>query len=229
ALANVDSVDITIHGRGGHGSRPHQAIDPVVAAAHLVVALQTVVSRRVDPLEPAVITVGSIHAGSKHNIISDRAKMQITVRSYTDDTRKVLLDGIRGVAVNTCRALGCAKEPDILIKEQEYTPATYNDPELADAAAEVFKQLLGPEKVILSKPVMGGEDFGRFPKHLGVPGLIFWLGSVNQGTFDTSCRPGGPPLPSLHSSKYYPDPEPTIRTGVKSMTSLALALLDAKN
>ena len=143
----------------------------MVAAAHVVVALQTIVSRRVDPLEPAVITVGAIHAGSKHNIISDRAKMQITVRSYTDDTRKVLLDGIREVAVNTCRALGCAKDPEVIIREQEYTPATYNDPELAVAAAGVFKQLLGSDNVILAKPVMGGEDFGRFPKHLGVPGL----------------------------------------------------------
>ncbi len=228
ALANVDSVDITIHGRGGHGSRPHQAIDPVVTAAYVIVALQTIVSRRVDPLESAVITVGSIHAGSKHNIISNEAKMQLTVRSYTDKTRRILLDGIRDITVKTCRAMGCTRDPDVIVREDEFTPSTYNDPGLAEAAAEVFREVLGPEFVLTTKPVMGGEDFGRFPKHLNVPGFIFWLGSVDRDVFEASRRPGGPPLPSLHSSRYYPDPKPTIETGVKSMTSVALSLLKRK-
>jgi hippurate hydrolase len=229
ALANVESVDITIHGRGGHGSRPHQAVDPVVAAAHVVVALQTIVSRRVDPLEPAVITVGSIHAGTKHNIIPGQARMQITVRSYTDETRRVLLRGIREVTLHTCRAMGCTKDPDVVIREHEFTPSTYNDPTLTEAGAEVFRQVLGPDSVIRAKPVMGGEDFGRFPKHLGVPGFIFWLGSVEKKRYEASLRPDGPPLPSLHSARYHPDPDPTIRTGVKCMSSLALSLLNAKD
>lgn len=227
ALANVDSVDVTIHGRGGHGSRPHQAIDPIIAAAHVTVALQTIVSRRLDPQEPGVITVGSIHAGSKHNIIPREARMQLTVRSYSPETRRLLLDGIRQVTINTCRALGCTKDPDVVVHEEEYTPSTYNDPDLSEAGAEVFRQLLGPDQVIHTKPVMGGEDFGRFPAHLNVPGFIFWLGSVRQEAFDAS-RSGGPPLPSLHSGMYYPDPEPTIKTGVKCMSSLALALLKEK-
>ena len=228
ALANVDSVDVTIYGRGGHGSRPHETIDPVLAAAQTIVALQSIVSRRVDPLEPAVITVGSVHAGSKHNIIPNEAKLQITVRSYTDETRRILLDGIRDVTVNTCRAMGCTKDPDVVIREHEFTPSTYNDPALTAAAAAVFGKVIGPDRVVERKPVMGGEDFGRYSKELGVPGFIFWLGSVSRDRFDKSQEPGGEPLPSLHSSKYYPDPEPTITTGVKCLTSLALSLLEQK-
>ncbi len=226
AMANVDSVDITIFGRGGHGSRPHQAIDPIVAAAQVIVSLQTIVSRRVDPLEPAVITVGSIHAGSKHNIIPNEAHMQITVRSYTEATRKTLLDGIRDITIHTCRAMGCVKDPEVVVRDAEFTPATYNDPALTEAAAQVFRKVLGPEQVLRGKPVMGGEDFGRFPKHLGVPGLMFSLGSVDQARYDASRGSGGEPLPSLHSRKYAPDDERTIATGVRAMASLALALLD---
>ncbi len=228
ALANVDSVDITIHGRGGHGSRPHEAIDPVLAAAQTIVALQSIVSRRVDPLETGVITVGSVHAGSKHNIISNEAKLQVTVRSYTDETRRILLDGIREVTVNTCRAMGCKKDPDVVTREEEYTPATYNDPALTEAGAKVFRAVLGDDRVIHQKPVMGGEDFGRYPSHLKVPGFIFWLGSVKQDVYNDSRRADGAPLPSLHSSKYAPDPNPTIKTGVKCMTSLALSLLEKR-
>lgn len=228
ALANVDSVDITIYGRGGHGSKPHEAIDPIMAAAQTVVALQTIVSRRVDPLESAVITVGSIHAGSKHNIIPDTAKLQITVRSYTAKTRRILLDGIRDITKATCRAMGCRRDPDVVIREEEYTPATYNDPALTKAAVNVLKEALGANRVQQQAPVMGGEDFGRFPHDAQVPGFIFWLGSVEGSRLGLSQRPGGDPLPSIHSSKYAPDPKPTIRTGVKAMTSIALSLLDER-
>lgn len=228
ALANVDSVDITIHGRGGHGSRPHETIDPVMMAAQTIVALQTIVSRRLDPTEPGVITVGSIHAGSKHNIISNEAKLQITVRSYSDETRALLLNGIREVTVNTCRALGAERDPDVFIREHEFTPSTYNDPELTAAGVAVFNQILGEDRVIERQAVMGGEDFSRYSRETGAPGFIFWLGSVPQARFDASLREGGEPLPSLHSSKYYPDPEPTIRTGVKAMTSLTLSLLEVR-
>jgi len=228
ALANVDSVDITIHGRGGHGSRPHEAIDPVVMASYVVVALQTIVSRDVNPSEPAVITVGSIHAGYKHNIISNEAKLQITVRSYSDETRKILLDGIRRVTINTCRALGAERDPDVSLRESEFTPSTYNDPALSEAAAHVFGQVIGDENVQRREAVMGGEDFSRYSRTLNAPGFIFWLGSVPQQRYDASLQPGGPPLPSLHSSKYYPDPKLTITTGVRCMTSLALSLLEKK-
>ncbi len=228
ALANVDSVDITIFGRGGHGSRPNEAVDPVVAAAQVVVSLQTIVSRRVDPKEPAVITVGSIHAGSKHNIISNEAKLQITVRSYTDETRRILLDGIRDVTRHTTRAMGCETDPIVSIREKEFTPATYNDPALAAAAAKVFERVVGKDNTVYREAVMGGEDFGRFPKQANAPGFIFWLGAVKYDLYEASQEPNGPPLPSLHSSKFAPDPKPTITTGVRGMTSLALSLLKTK-
>lgn len=224
ALANVDSVDITIHGQGGHGSRPEETVDAIVAAAHVITALQTIVSRRLAPQEPGVVTVGSIHAGSKHNIIPDDATLQLTVRSYGDATRKLLLDSIRQITRDTARALGCKREPTISLRDHEHTPSTYNDPAITHAAADVLRAALGAERVIEQKPVMGGEDFGRFPATAGVPGLIFWLGSVPRDRYD-AAQHGGPPLPSIHSSKYYPDPEPTIRTGVKSLTSIALSVL----
>jgi hippurate hydrolase len=228
ALANVDSVDITIYGRGGHGSRPHETVDPVITAAQVIVALQTIVSRRLDPIQPGVITVGSIHAGSKHNIIPNDAKLQITVRSYRDESRRLLLDGIRDVTLHTCRAMGCTRDPEISIKEDEYTPAAFNDPALAEAAAGVFERVLGAENVQETQPVMGGEDFGRYSGHLGVPGLLFWVGAVETGLYEASQRPGGPCLSPIHSSTFAPDPEPTIRTGVRCMTSLALSLLGSK-
>ncbi len=226
ALANVDSVDITVYGRGGHGSRPHEAVDPVSTAAQVVVALQTIVSRRLDPIDPGVITVGSVHAGSKHNIIPNEAHLQITVRSYTDEARKTLLDGIREVTVHTCRAMGCERDPDVTVLESDFTPATYNDPALAAHAGRVFTELLGPKNVTTVKAQMGGEDFGRFPKHLKVPGFIYWLGAVKQSTYDASLAPGGAPLPSIHSSKFAPDPEPTITTGVRSLSTLAISLFN---
>jgi hippurate hydrolase len=225
ASANVDSVDIVIHGRGGHGSRPHQTIDPVVAAAHVIVALQTIVARRIDPIEPGVISVGSVHAGSKHNIIADTATLQITVRSYTDETRKALLNGIRDVAVHTCRAMGCRRDPDVTLREDEFTPAGYNDPELTEACAKLFAGLLGEDNVVARKAQMGGEDFGVYAKTLNVPGFMFNLGSIPQARYDASLQPGAGPLPSLHSSTYYPDPEPTIRTGVRCLTAATLSLL----
>ncbi len=225
ALANVDSVDVTIHGRGGHGSRPHEAIDPVLAAAQTIVALQTIVSRRVDPIESAVITVGSIHAGSKHNIIADEARLQITVRSYTEETRRILLDGIRDVTINTCRAMGCTKDPDVVVRDNEFTPATYNDPVLTQKAVSVLNQVLTPNHVREVDPVMGGEDFGRYGRHLKVPSFIYWLGAVEMNRFLASQKPGGDPLPAIHSSTFAPDPVPTITTGLRCTTALALSLL----
>ncbi len=225
ALANVDSVDITIHGRGGHGSRPNQTIDPVIIAAHVIVALQTIVSRNVDPTQPAVITVGSVHAGFKHNIISAEAKLQLTVRSYTDETRKTLLDGIRRVTINTCRALGTERDPDVVVLDDEFTPATYNHPSFVAATVGVLERVVGKDQVVARPAVMGGEDFGRYPKQLGVPGFLFWLGSIKRETYDASLEPGAAPLPAMHSPGYHPDPLPTITTGVRAMSLAALGVL----
>ncbi len=228
AFANVDSVDITIFGRGGHGARPNAAVDPIVTAAHVITTLQTVVSRRLDPIERAVITVGSIHGGSKHNIIPDEVKMQLTVRSYTDQVRRQLLDGIRQITVDTCKTFGCPKPPVVKVIEADYTPASYNDPELTAAAAGLFQALFGNDAVHELPAEMGGEDFGRFARYLKVPGLQFVVGTVSEQAVETSKRPGADPLPSVHSSKFAPLPEPTLRTSITAMSNLALALLADK-
>jgi len=224
AAANVDSVDITIYGRGGHGARPHSTVDPIVTAAHLVTALQTLVSRRVNPVDPAVVTVGSIHGGAKHNVIPDEVKLQLTVRSYSDEVRKLLLDGIRQLARDTCQTFGCPKPPDVEIKD-EYTPAMYNDPALTRRAVEVFEAFLGEERVGEMVAAMGGEDFGRYHRSQGFPAFMFRLGVVKQSSWKQSQEPGGEPLPSLHSSRFAPDPEPSLETGVRALSRLALSLL----
>jgi len=225
AFGNVDSVNITIYGKGGHGSAPHTTVDPIVTAAQVVLALQTIVSRRINPRDAAVVTVGSIHAGSKHNIISNEAHLQLTVRSYEDEVRKTLLDAIRQITTDIARSARCPKPPKVEILENDFTPASYNDPEFTAMGVEVFQQLLGADNTIEQPPTMGGEDFGRYAKHLDVPGFMFWLGAVDEQRFAASQVPGGEPLPSTHSAKFRVEPEPAIRTGVRSMSALALSLL----
>ena len=224
ALASAGSVDITVHGIGGHGAYPHATKDPIVLASRIVMGLQTIVSREVDPQEAAVITVGSIHGGAKHNIISDRVDMQLTVRSYTDETRETLLAGIERVAVNAGRVAGLPEDklPEVEIKD-EWTPATYNDPELTRRAAEAIAGAIGENKVVEADPVMGGEDFAHYGR-AGVPATIFWLGAVAPGDIAAAER-GENELPSLHSPFFAPVPEPTIKTGVEAMTTAAMDIL----
>ncbi len=224
--ANVDSVDIFIHGKGGHGAYPHGSVDPIVTAAQTILALQTIVSRRLNPLDRAVVTVGSVHAGTKHNIIPDTATLQLTVRTFTDDVRTQVLDSIRQIATDTAKAAGCPKPPEVVVRNADHTPASFNDPELASHAVNLFRQILGDENVLERPPSMGGEDFGRFAKTAGVPGFMFVLGVVEPERFASSQRPGGDPLPTVHSAKFQTDPEPTIRTGVRCMTNLAISLLN---
>jgi hippurate hydrolase len=221
ALANVDSVDITVRGVGGHGAWPHKTKDPIVLAAQIVMGLQTIVSRETSPLDSAVVTVGSIHGGDKHNVIGEEVKLQLTVRSYSDETRARLLDSIRRIALHNARAFGVPsdREPIVTIAEDEFTPSTYNSPELVERLLPVWNETLGSENVVKVDPVMGGEDFSQYgrtdPK---IPITIFWLGTIDQARFDR----GG--LPPLHSPLYWPDPKPSIRTGVRAMTAAALEL-----
>jgi hippurate hydrolase len=220
AMANVDSVDVTLFGRGGHGAYPHTTIDPIVEAAKFILDVQTIVSREVKPIEAAVITVGSIHAGTKHNIISDSCHLQLTVRSYSDEVRKLLIDGIKRKAQAAAMSVG-AKEPEI--KVSEGTPSLSNDAELAGQMAKLFKTKLGEEHVIEAEPVMGGEDFSQYGRS-GVPSLMYFLGVVEQRRLDRFKEMGIAP-PSLHSSSFYPDIEKSIETGVVTMSSAALELL----
>jgi amidohydrolase len=227
ALANVDSVDIEVRGVGGHGAYPHTTRDPIVLASRIVGALQTLVSREVNPLDSAVVTVGSFHAGTKHNIISDRATLQLTVRSFTPEVRRLLLDGIRRIARGEAIAAGLPEDrmPVVTIREGEYTPATVNTDPFTTRVAERFRAHFGAERVVRTPPVMGGEDFGRF--HLADPtiqSLIFWVGGVPEAQWREA---GGDAarLPSLHSPFWAPDAEKVISTATEALVVAATDLL----
>jgi amidohydrolase len=221
-MANVDTIDITVRGRGGHGSAPHTTIDPIVLAARIVLDLQTLVSRENNPTDPAVITVGSIHGGTKHNIIPSEVKLQITVRSLRDDVRHRLLKGIERVA--SAAALGArAPEPIVRLDLDTFTPSLSNHTELARKTGALFRGVLGADKVHGDALMLGGEDFSRYGRE-GVPAFFYFLGSMPPERVE-AARKRGEPLPSLHSDLYYPIPEPTIRTGVLTMSLAALNLL----
>ena len=228
AMANVDSVDVVIRGVGGHGAQPDKAKDPVVIAAQTILALQTIDSREIDPLQPVVVTVGSIHGGTKHNIIPDEVVMQLTVRSYTDEVRDKTLRAIERIAKGIAQAAGVPEDraPTVTLKKDEFTPATYNTPELVERVVGVLRKTVGEQNVVKREPVMGGEDFSRYgreePK---VPIFMYRLGSVEPGRVAESKKPGGKPLPSLHSPFYLPERQATIRTGVTTMTAAAIDLL----
>jgi amidohydrolase len=220
--ANVDTVDITVRGKGGHGSAPHTTVDPVVLAARIIIDFQTLVSREINPADPAVVTVGSIHGGTKHNIIPAEVKLQLTVRTLKDEVRQHVLEGIRRIA--KAAALGArAPEPIIRVELDDFTPAVYNNPPLAKKTTALFRDLLGTAKVHEIGPVMGGEDFGRYGRE-GVPIFFYFLGTTAPEKVAAAAQGGS--LPSLHSDLYYPIPEPSIRTGVLTMTSAVLNLLE---
>lgn len=227
ALANVDSIDIVVKGVGGHGAYPHTAKDPVVAAAQLVLGLQTVVSRQVSPLAPSVITVGSIHGGTKHNVIPEEVRLQLTVRSYEMAVRETLISGIRRTAQGIAASAGLPK-PTVTLHDQEHTPAAYNNPALVERVVKVWSKELGAANVVHRDPVMGGEDFGRYSlEDHSVPGFIFWLGTQDAKGLAKLVKQGKSP-PSLHSNKFAPLPEPTLRAGLRAMTLAALELLSAR-
>ena len=215
-LANVDSVDVTMHGRGG---RAIPTVDPIVQAAQLVVDLQSIVSREIAPDQPAVITVGAIHGGTKHNIIGDSCHLQLTIRSYSSQVREHLLAGVERKAKVVAQS---ARAPEPTIVVSEGTPALFNDEELAARLTQVFRDVLGEENVLASEPTMGGEDFSRYG--LLVPIFMFRLGAVDAQRLAGYARVNEPP-PSLHSSKFYPDIEPALVTGVTAMVSAVFDLL----
>ncbi len=226
ALASADSVDITVYGAGGHGAYPHRTKDPIVMGAQIVLALQTIVSREVAPLEPAVVTVGSFHAGTKHNIIPDEAHLQLTVRAYKPEVRELILAAIRRIARNVALAAGVAEDrlPRVVHSQEEATPSTYNDPALTERLARVLKNALGEESVVRTEPVMGAEDFSRYGlEQPRVPICMIWLGAADPEKL-ARARETNTSLPGLHSAEFAPVPDPAIRTGVKALTAAALDL-----
>ncbi|QRN94157.1 amidohydrolase [Archangium violaceum] len=221
ALASVDSVDLTLYGKGGHGAYPHTTVDPIVLAARTILSLQTLVSREKSPLEPAVVTVGSIHGGTKHNIIPDEVKLQLTVRSYKPEVRKQLLAGIERIAQAEALAAGAPRKPEMSVSEG--TPATYNDPALTKRLVGAVSRVLGAENVREGQPVMGGEDFSEYGL-AGVPAVMLWVGTVDPKRH-AEARASGETLPSLHSALFAPDRERTLRTAVTTLTTSALEVL----
>jgi len=221
ALANSDSVDLTVYGAGGHGAAPHTTVDPIVIAARIVNTLQTIKARELDPLTPAVITVGSFHGGAKHNIIPDEVKMQLTVRSYEPEVRQQLLEAIERIAKAEAAAARAPKEP--VMKVVESTRSTYNDPALAARVEKVLRPVLGDANVQKPRQELVGEDFSEYI-NAGVPGLLVWVGAVEQKKYD-QWKAGGSNLPSLHSPFFAPDREPTLKTAILTETLAALELI----
>jgi hippurate hydrolase len=220
ALASVDSVDITVHGVGGHGAYPHTAVDPIVIAARTIVALQTVVARENNPLDPAVVTVGSIHGGTKHNIIPDSVRLQLTVRSYKEEVRRRLLAAIERIARAEAAAAGAPQPPEVAVSPG--TPATYNDPELTRRVATAIAGVLGDANVVQVDPVMGGEDFSEYGL-AGVRAALLWVGAADPERH-RRAKERGEPLPPLHSPLFAPDLR-ALRTAVLAETASVLELL----
>ncbi|HEU4506937.1 MAG TPA: amidohydrolase [Pyrinomonadaceae bacterium] len=224
AMASATSIDIKIRGIGGHGSAPETTKDPVVVAAQVVMALQTIVSREKSALDPAVVTVGSIHGGTRYNIIPDEVNLQLTVRAYKEEVRKKVLASIERIVKGVAVTAGIPEDRAPIVKVSEGTGSTYNDPQLIERLAGVFKRALGEENVVKVDPVMGSEDFGYFGLDQKIPATLFWLGASEPAKVK-AYRETGAPLPGWHSALFAPVPEPTIRTGVKAMTSAVLDLM----
>ena len=223
--ANVDSVDIVVKGKGGHGAAPHTTIDPIVIAARIVLDLQTIVSRERNPLEPAVVTVGSIHGGTKHNIIPDECKLQLTVRTMNDKARAEVLDAITRIAKAAALAAK-APEPSVKLRGNSFTPALINEKELTQKLVAVFQDVLGADRVHERPMSMGGEDFSQFTR-AGLRTFYWHLGTADPAAVAEAKR-GGKPLANTHSPYYAPVPEPTLRTGVLTMSMAVLELMKEK-
>jgi hippurate hydrolase len=225
--ASVDNVDVMVRGVGGHGASPQSTKDPIVLASRIVLALQTLVSREKNPLDPAVLTVGSFQGGNKHNVIPDEAKLQITVRTYKPEVRKLLLDGIARIARGEAIAAGLPDDrmPIVTIREDQHTPATFNTEKLANHTLELFRTHFGADRTTVLQPFMVGEDVGRYwLNDPSVEGTLFWVGGVPQAKWDAA---GGDTtkLPSLHSPLWAPDAEAVISTATEAMTLAALDIL----
>lgn len=224
AMASATSIDIKIRGIGGHGSAPETTKDPVVVAAHVVTALQTIVSRENSPLDPAVVTVGSIHGGTRYNIIPDEVDLQLTVRTYKEDVRQRILKSIERIVKSAAMAAGIPDDRAPIVKVSEGTTSTYNEPKLLERLKPALQRALGEENVVQMPPMMASEDFGYLSLDQRIPATIIWLGASDPQKVKLH-RETGAALPGLHSALFAPVPEPTLRTGVKATTAVVLELM----
>jgi len=220
-MAGTDSVDITVRGLGGHGARPELTKDPVVVASEIVVALQTIVSRERSPLDPVVVTVGTIHGGTRRNIIPDEVKLELTVRTFKAETRKAVLASIERIAKGVATAAGIPDDHAPLVEVSNvFAAPTYNEPALTERLASALKTAMGEKNVVKMDPMMVSEDFGLFGLDGKIPVCMLNVGAVDPAKIASGAR-----LPSLHSSEFAPLPAPTIRGAVKAMTTAAIELL----
>jgi hippurate hydrolase len=219
---NADSLRITIYGKGGHGSAPHTAIDPIVIAARTILALQTITSREVKPGEMAVVTVGYVHAGTKNNIIPDQAELGLTVRTNKPEVRKQVLAAISRITKGEAEAAGAPREP--MIDHFEGTDLVYNDPALAQRLRGVLESALGKDNVVIQEPITPSEDFSYFTEQ-GIPGFYFSLGGADPEKF-AQAKASGTTLPSNHSPLFAPDVEPALRTGIAAEVAVLRNLLN---
>jgi hippurate hydrolase len=224
AMAHVNGVEVAVHGQGGHGATPHLTVDPVLLASRIVVSLQGIVAREVNPLDPAVVTVGSIHGGTKGNVIPDEVKLQLTVRSFKEEVQQQLLSAIARVARGEAAASGAPREPTVVVAPGA-ARSLYNDPALAARLRSSLERALGAERVKDYPPIMGSEDFSEFGR-AGVPSSLFWVGSADPAVFAEARSRGAYP-PGNHTARMTPDRDRTLRTGVSTLTASALALLAA--
>jgi len=225
--ANVDTVDILVRGVGGHGAVPQATKDPIVLASRIVLTLQTLISREKNPLDPAVVTVGSFQGGTKNNVIPDDVKLALTVRSYKPEVRKLLLDGIARIARGEPIAAGVPDDrmPVVTVREDQATPATANTEKLANHTLDLFKSHFGADRTTILPPLMVGEDVGRYwLNDPSVEGTLFWVGGVPRAKWD-AVSGDTTKLPSLHSALWAPDAETVIATATEAMTIAALDAL----
>jgi len=223
-LASATSINVTIRGIGGHGSAPQSGKDPIVLAAEFVLVAQTIVSRQIDPQQPAVLTVGTIHGGTKNNIIPDEVTLGLTLRTYSPVVRDQILADLRRTANGLAEAYGIPADRMPTVTITESTPATFCDPALAERLRAAATAALGKDRVLEARAVMGSEDVGLFSLDGKIPAVMYWLGAADANKLEESLK-SGVPLPSLHSPLFAPVYEPAIKTGVTAMTAMALDLL----
>jgi amidohydrolase len=225
-LASSTSIDVIMRGIGAHGSQPQNSKDPILMAAEFVVLAQSIVARQVDPQQPAVLTVGMIHGGTKRNIISEEVSMGLTLRTYSDKVRDQIIEAVKRTADGIAVGYGVPQDrmPIVNVSQSEITPVTYNDPALAERLRRIAVATLGADHVEQADSVMGSEDVGLFTLDGKIPGVMFRLGASDPGKL-AHAKETGVPLPGVHSPLFAPVYEPTIATGVTAMTAMALDLL----
>ncbi|HUO94682.1 MAG TPA: amidohydrolase [Steroidobacteraceae bacterium] len=226
ALATSTQMDVVVRGVGGHGSAPQDAKDPIVLAANIVMQLQTIVSREISPFDQAVVTVGTIHGGTKRNIIPDEVKLELNIRTYKDEVREHIIQAVARIVRAAALGAGMPEDrlPLVSVLEHEYAPALYNDPALAERLRPVLRRALGNDNVRDAPPIMASEDFGRFGLNRKIPVLMFWVGANSPETL-AAAEKSGTPVPTPHSPLFAPVARPTLRTGIIAMSAAALEVL----